>query len=819
MTNNYKIFIVAVFTILSIKLKAQIPNAGFENWSSAGFPSYLEPDNWGTLNSSTAIIQTFTTERANTANAHSGTYAIKLSSHYIAFAGQTAPGITVSNATINTSTQAVNGGFAYTQRPTHLKGWFKGTPAANDSSSIELILWKWISGVKTTIGTATFYNSRTVANYTMFTAAINYTNAANPDSALITMSSSDTNRPVDGSVFYVDDLELIDCSAFTASASSTNTICTANSGTVTVTATGATSYLWSNSANTSTINSLAAGPYTVTVQNANGCSATASTSVSRTTTAINSNATSTNTTCTNVSGSATVTPTNGTAPYSYLWSVNSANTATVMDLDAGTYQVTVTDANGCTGTAATTVNRTTYTITSTISSTPTSCSSNTGTATVVATSGVPNYNYLWSNQEINPTITNLAAGAYTVTITDPNGCTGTATTSVTTPNGPSATYLVTSVICNGGNSGAVAVTTTGGTAPISYNWSNSETTEDIDTLIAGTYSLTISDDNNCSFTLTAVVNQVSAVNLSATNVDVSCFGGNNGSIDLTATGGTPGYEYLWSNAAVTEDISGLTAGTYSVNVKDDNGCTASYSYTVDEPSVLSASATATNVSCFGATTGSAEFTVTGGTGPYSYTWTNSVSTTSAANSLAAGIYTITATDDNGCTVTASATISEPTALATGALTITDASSATASDGSITLSPSGGTPTYTYTWSSGNGTNLTPGNYCVTVTDANSCTANACGNVSAPTGITNLNNTKVQVYPNPANSLLTVETRDINEKFNCTIYTVEGKLLMEKIVTGNKTTINIDDLPAGFYTLQLNNLATQVISNTKLQVIK
>ncbi len=820
MTNNYKIIIVSVFSFLTLLVSAQLPNAGFENWSPTGFPSYQEPDNWGTLNSSTSILQIFTTERANQANSHSGNYAIKLSSRFISFANQVAPGITVSNARINTTTQAVEGGFTYTQRPIALTGWYKGTPSANDSSSIELLLWKWIAGVRTTIGTATFYNSANVGSYTQFIATITYTNAAAPDSALITMSSSDTNNPVDGSVFYVDDLAFLDCSTFTATASSTNTTCTANSGTVTAVATGATSYLWSNAgqSTTSTVSSLAAGTYTVTVQNAIGCSATASTTVATTNTVLTGTTSSTNTLCTSNSGTATVTPTNGTATYTYLWSGGAGNTATVSNLNGGTYQVTITDANGCTGTAATTVNTTSTAITSTITSTPTSCVSATGSATVTATNGTPTYTYLWSNQGNTNSISNLGAGSYQVTITDANGCSGTATTNVTTPNGPAATYVVTNVSCNGGNNGAVAVTTTGGTAPVTFLWSTTETTEDLDTLVAGTYNLTISDGGNCLFTLTAVVDEASTIDITATNVDASCFGSTNGSIDLTVTGGTPTYDYLWSNTLTTEDLSSLAAGTYSVVVTDDNGCTAAYSYTVDEPTALSASASSTNVSCNGGANGSATATVSGGISPYTYIWTNSASTVNTASALAAGTYTVTALDDNGCSITASTTVSEPTALVLSALTITNATAANATDGSITLSPTGGSPAYNYTWSTGNGSNLAAGNYCVTVTDANGCSASACGDVSAPSAVNNLSAASVQLYPNPANNQLTVET-GMEGKFNFAIYTVDGKLVAEKVITGSKAVINVEQLPAGLYACQLRNVATKNVSNTKLQIVR
>src|ERR1043165_334560 len=390
MPNNYKLFLSGVCSLLmGLYTHAQtIPNAGFENWHTAGFPSYNEPDNWGTLNSSTAIIGVYTVEKGTGAgNFHSGSSSIKCSTHYISFASQTAPGITVSSATINTNTQQIDGGFPYTQRPTHLVGWYKGTPAAHDSGSVELNLWKWVgtNHVRIDIGEARFSSSVTVGSFTRFMATITYSSAQAPDSALITISSSDPFAPVDGSVFFVDDLAFLDCSAFNATTTSTSTICTSPSGIASVSATGATTYHWSNNASTATINNVAAGTYTVTVSDANGCSASSSVVVSSTNYPVNPSATSTNAICT-ANGTATGNAVAGSAPYTYLWS-NNGNTQTITGLGANTYTVTITDNLGCTGTASTTVSSSTTNISSTIMATSTQCGSNTGSATVTPTNG------------------------------------------------------------------------------------------------------------------------------------------------------------------------------------------------------------------------------------------------------------------------------------------------------------------------------------------------------------------------------------------------------------------------------------------------
>ena len=669
MTNNYKISLVCFVALLtSTLIFAQIPNAGFENWHTAGFPSYNEPDTWGTLNSSTAIITVFTAEKANAANSHSGLYALKLSTHYIAFASQTAPGICASSATINTNNQSIDGGFIFTQRTPALKGWYKGTPAANDSSQIEVSLWKWdnTNHVRIGIGTAKFTTSVTVAAYTQFTLPITYTSALNPDSCLIILSSSNTSHPVDGSVFYVDDLAFVDCSSFTsATPSSTNSTCTAANGSATVTATGATSYHWSNNGSAATISNIAADTYTVTATNIDGCSVSASATVSTTSTAI----------------------------------------------------------------------------TSTISSTPTTCGASTGTATVTPINGTASYTYHWSNNGSAANISALNAGGYQVTITDANGCSGTATVNVTTPNGPSATQVTTDVTCHGSANGAVNVTTTGGTGTIIYHWNPNASTEDIANLTGGTYNVTISDANNCSFTLSATVNEPITLALSETHTNLLCHGDHSGTIDLTVTGGTPIYTFNWnSGAATTEDLNNLSAAHNSVIVHDAHNCVTNLSIVITEPTVLSLSLTATN-----------------------------------------------------------------------------ASSSTATDGSIGVTPAGGTPPYGLTWSSGSGTNLAPGNYSVTLTDGNNCTATASATVGFTSGVKNVTDSKILVYPNPANNQIVIETGAIENKFSFTVYSVDGKLVNEKTIAGDKVLVDVKQLPVGFYSYQLKDISSGNVSYGKLQI--
>jgi gliding motility-associated-like protein len=471
---------------------------------------------------------------------------------------------------------------------------------------------------------------------------------------------------------------------------------------------------------------------------------------------LSASVTGTNITCFGASnGVADLTVSGGTAPYTYAWS-NSSTNEDLSNLSAGNYDVTITDANNCIATATITITQPSASLSASVIGTNITCfGASNGAADLTVSGGTAPYTYAWSNSSTNEDLSNLSVGNYDVTITDANNCTTTATVTITQPSAVlSASINGTNVLCFGNTTGAADLTVSGGTAPYTYAWSNSSTTEDLSNLTAGNYDVTITDANNCTSTATVTITQPSAVlSASINGTNVLCYGNTTGAADLTVSGGTAPYTYSWTNGATTEDVNSLAAGSYTATITDANNCTATATVTITQPSaVLSASINGTNVLCFGNTTGAADLTVSGGTAPYTYAWSNS-STAEDLSNLSAGNYDLTITDANNCTTTATVTITQPSAALSASINGTNVLCFGNTTGAADLTVSGGTAPYTYAWSNSSTnedlSNIAAGNYDVTITDANNCTATATVTITQPSAALSaiINGTNVLCYGN------------------------------------------------------------------------
>ncbi|MES2395742.1 MAG: SprB repeat-containing protein, partial [Bacteroidota bacterium] len=514
----------------------------------------------------------------------------------------------------------------------------------------------------------------------------------------------------------------------------TNVSCFAgNDGAVTASPSGGTSgytYLWaSGGTTTATKTNLTAGTYSVTITDSQGCIATNSVVITQPL-LLSASTSTTNETC-NYSndGTATAIVSGGTSDYTYLWQPGGLTSISINNLSSGTYTLTVTDAKGCTATTnAIIAEPAPLTINFTPSHVSCFAGSN-GTLTASPTGGTPNYSYLWaSGGATTASVSNLTAGTYTVTVTDNLGCVETNSAVITQPTIVLASTSVTNETCNYLNNGTAAAVSSGGTGSYTYLWQPGlQTTSSISNLSSGTYTLTVTDSNGCTAIANAIITEPAPIVISFTaQTNVSCFAGNDGAITASPSGGTSGYTYLWaSGGTTTATKTNLTAGTYSVTITDSQGCIATNSVVITQPLLLSASTTKTNETCNYSNNGTATAAVSGGTSGYTYLWMPGAQTTSVATGLSAGTYTVTATDAKGCIATANAIIAEPAPLAINFTGQINVSCFAGNDGSVSATPSGGTPNYTYLWAPGgtttsSKTNLAAGTYTNTVTDSRGC---------------------------------------------------------------------------------------------------
>jgi hypothetical protein len=520
----------------------------------------------------------------------------------------------------------------------------------------------------------------------------------------------------------------------------------------TITWNGTSSGTNSVNGNVFTIPNLQSGTYNITVTDAANCSAVQAATINNSG-SIGFTATPNNGTCGD-SGSIGVSIANGTAPYTLTWTgaamgnttITNTNTYTISALPSGSYNLMLTDANGCSSNQSVTLDNGSA-ITYAANVMNGSCGQ-LGSIALTVSGGNGDYLVLWASSVGNGsapfsgsfyTIQNLETGNYTVVVSDSNGCS--ATQSLNINNGTTLDLMATGINGACGQNGQINLIFNTGMPPFNVNWTGA-TSGDVTingmsailpNLPTGNYNVTVTDNNNCNGSASVAINNEPTLLVNVTGTNTICNGANSGSATANTSGGTFPFTYAWSNGGTTETINNLDAGTYTVTVTDAAGCVANGSISISQSTPITIDLATADITCFGANDGSLLATGWGGTPPYNYAWSTGLvydePTPNAGSSLmnlSAGTYTVTVTDQNGCQTVNAIDINEPQAI-TLQTSFTNASCG-GNDGSATVNPSGGNAPYTFQWSnSGTGQSIfgvAPGTYTVQVFDANFCTQTA-----------------------------------------------------------------------------------------------
>lgn len=418
-------------------------------------------------------------------------------------------------------------------------------------------------------------------------------------------------------------------------------------------------------------------------------------------------------------GTIDITIIDGVAPFAFRWS-NGMTTQHLSALPSGNYFVTITDGNQQELILETTLVQPSQ-ITTTASVVHATCNGQqSGAVDITVSGGLGGYTYLWSNGATTQDINNVSAGNYSVTVTDSSNCSIEALITINNQSSISITEDVTNASCSGVD-GGIDITITGGTAPYDFSWSNGSTNEDLMDVESGTYTININDANGCESIKSFSINVINTLYLTGVVTKTGCNDDSSGTIDLIVSGGASPYSYLWSTGEITEDIEGLSKGIYSVEVLDSKGCSQSLSFYVANEKI-NVSTVMEQPSCYGGNNGSIVVTPMSGQEPYTYEWSNG-STENKIFNLSSGVYSLTITDALGCSTNYSYYIVEPQEI-NGTLSTSSWSCGEEGSYQIDLSVSGGTSPYSYNWSNGETSedldSLNNGNYSVVVTDTNEC---------------------------------------------------------------------------------------------------
>lgn len=512
---------------------------------------------------------------------------------------------------------------------------------------------------------------------------------------------------------------------------STNALCNGIcNGSIMITPNGVSpyTYQWNIAGNSSTLSNVCAGVYYVTVTDGIGCSNSTSVTITQPS-ELTATTTSTGTTCNAGTGSITVSASGGTGLLQYsIDGVNYQTSNVFTSLLAGNYVISIKDVNNCIIMVSENVTQPNAIVVSNTTDSTTCYSSSDGSINVTASGGTGTLQYSIDgiSFQSTPQFNGLAAGNYTITIKDANGCITTSAAHVSAPNNISAVVSTTNPLCYG-ETGSFSLSATGGTGTLQYSidGTNFQSSTTFAGLPANTYTITIKDSYNCTSTTSVIISQPTAVSASANVSNVLCYGGSGG-IAVNASGGTGSISYSIDgvNFQSSNVFAGLPAGSYTIIVKDVNSCSKTLNKTITQPQQLLTLINDTIVAiCDGTCNGTITATATGGTLPYSYLWSNNQTTQTISN-LCTGKYQISITDNNNCAVNDSIVIKDASNLSS-TLTVTNYISCYGEcSGALIAQGIDGQPNYEYNWSNGSNsqslTNLCAGVYYVTVKDQQNC---------------------------------------------------------------------------------------------------
>lgn len=434
-----------------------------------------------------------------------------------------------------------------------------------------------------------------------------------------------------------------------------------------LTATGIGSFSWSPVAGLSSSNAaqVTATPasnqvYTVT-QTLGNCVSQASVSLQKSNLSVSGNVADVQ--C-NAGGAITINAQDGKPAYSYIWN-DGVNSKDRNNLQAGTYQVTVSDAIGCEASAIFTVGgATSINISSQVNDA--NCHGGMGSISLNVSGGVGNYIYVWSNGAASKDLNNVAAGNYEVTVSDAGGCSASKSFSISEPSMISVSASIKDMECTGsGNDGEIILSVSGGAPSYSFVWNDGATSKDRTGLSAGVYAVSITDSKACSISSSFELLPVSDLQVSTQIVAPSCNGGNNGSASVSVSGGNGNYSFAWSNnISLSASANNLSAGVYSVTIADNKGCSTVEHFSISEPDAIQLLITESNNRCYGESDGAATIVASGGAAPYLFSvelQNNSTPlnrVTGNYTELAAGNYIVIVSDKDNCTVSSNFVIAE-----------------------------------------------------------------------------------------------------------------------------------------------------------------